>query len=73
MTPEPRGLVMYVIYKHPLDYPKEYVCRRWVGETPDAEPYARGKLSEVRRALPPGLYRMPRWKNDDPAILEVWF
>jgi hypothetical protein len=74
MTPKPSELVMYVVYKHPLDYPEEFICRRFVGVTPDDELYARGWIAEaVRRELPPGVVRMTRFELDDPAILEVWF
>ena len=30
-------------------------------------------LEQVRLLIPPGLYRMPRQPDDDPAIYEVWF
>jgi len=68
---------MYTIYKRPLDYPKEYVARRWIitrlVPVPEAELFARGKsLAEVRRALPPGLFNLGREAADDPKIVEVW-
>lgn len=71
-----RQLVMYTIYSRPLDYPNEFVVRRWDGLTctpiDRGAPFARGRtLDEVREAVPPGLYRLGRLQGD-PCILEVW-
>ena len=69
-------LSQWVIYDHPKDYPKHYVVRRWdigrFGVMPDQKAILANSLSEARANLPPGLYRMARYQDDDPAILEVW-
>jgi len=76
MVTEDSELLVYAIYKHPTDYPD--VCRIWHTDSmpprPDKNLFAQGKtLKEIRAKLPPGLTCRPRWKNDDPAILEIWF
>ena len=68
---------LHTIYGRPLDYPDEFVCRRWDERTGDVldvgEPFARGRtLDEVRRALPAGLVNIGRQPGDDPAIVESW-
>lgn len=62
----------YVIYDHPRDYPDEVVCRWWRPE--GAGPIvARGEtVEEVREQLPEGLVNIGRFRDDDPAIAEVW-
>jgi hypothetical protein len=72
-----RQLVMYAIYRHPADYPGEFIMRRWAGLTctpiDQGAPFARGRtLEEVQQALPPGLYNMGRQALDDPVVVEVW-
>lgn len=69
---------MWVVYDHPLDWPDWWVARRWDIMKGDNEPAASGAmfmnrtLEGLREALPPGLYCLPRFADDDPAVYEVW-
>ena len=68
---------MWIIYEHPLDFPDKYVVRKWTVMA-NAKPLASmGKtlhdtLEEARSAIPPGLYNLPRFASNNPAIKEVW-
>lgn len=65
-------LSLYVIYYDPLDYPGEYVVRRWELLEPK-EVLGRGKtLREVRQMLPPRLMNIGRQSADESQIVEVW-
>jgi hypothetical protein len=66
----------WVIYDHPRDYPDHFVMRRW-GITagnffPTDDVALADTLPEIRQAVPPGLYCLERYANDDPCIVEVW-
>jgi hypothetical protein len=72
-------LVMWTVYKHPNDYPAEYVARKVV----IAEDFYRSSkesissrsLRDVRnllRSLYPGLIQLKRPPDDEPHIVEVW-
>jgi hypothetical protein len=72
-------LVMWTVYKHPNDYPDEYVARKVV----IAEDFYRSSkesissrsLRDVRnllRSLYPGLIQLKRPPDDEPHIVEVW-
>lgn len=72
-------LVMFVIYKHPLDWPHHFVARRLfvlAGEeepTPDKCVFATHiSLIHLRSMLPPGLACLARCPDDDPEIVETW-
>jgi hypothetical protein len=70
-------LTFWTIYDHPLDYPNDYVVRAWdvtrKGENIPRETATRhASLEDARRSLPLGLYKLGRFKEDDPAIAEVW-
>ena len=66
----------YVIYQHPRDYPGDFVMRRWHlrGQHMMAteEMVLARTLSEIRKAVPAGLYCITRFEDDDPCIVEVW-
>lgn len=77
MTPASELFTMFTIYGRPLDYPDEFVCRRWderTGKPVDVgEPFACGRtLDDVRHALPLGLVNIGRQPGDDWAIVETW-
>lgn len=85
MTPPPNtAMTQYVVYLRPKDLPHwKYVIRRWYivdgQEEPVSDPEPWGMTSNdedlgaLRETLErAGLFRMPRWPADDPAILEVW-
>jgi hypothetical protein len=69
-------LSQWVIYAHPRDYPDKYVMRRWdisgsVMIATDETAFA-NTLAEIRECVPQGLFRLERFENDDPCIVEVW-
>ena len=67
------GLEMYVVYENPKDFPGKFVVRHWKGLAADMEPTAIvGCLAEARAAIPEHCVCIHRFKEDDPAILEVW-
>lgn len=75
----PDSLTMWVVYRHPSDYPDSYVVRQWViprdGSQPRAEflpAVVAATLADARLAVPFGLTRLPRYDADDRAIEEVW-
>lgn len=67
----------WVIYWSPKDYPEQYVARRWeiVRGVPQPVPtndmFVDDSIVELRKLLPPG-FRLPRFGDDDPCIVEVW-
>lgn len=64
---------VFAIYESPRDYPGRYVVRRWVGTVADPEPRAVAlTLAEARKAIPSGLFYLPRLRGDDPCIKETW-
>jgi hypothetical protein len=70
----------WVVYRHPRDYPAKYVARRWDVRSPGHgaqviatdEVKLANTLDEIRRLIPPGLYCLNRFEDDDPCIVEVW-
>lgn len=70
---------MFVIYRHPRDYPDKYVVRRWwIGRTPGKpQPdtdrfFVADTLEGVRAHIPPNFFRIERDPNDEPQIVECW-
>ena len=75
MTP----LVMWTVYKHPKDYPGEYVARKFVITEnscgPSNESISSRSLRDVRnvlRSLYGDLIQLKRPPDDEPHIVEVW-
>lgn len=69
-------LPQFVIYRSPADYPGKYVVRMWrtlvdAGPTPFIG--ITNTLDAAREIVPFGLFRMQRFVEDDPCIVEVWF
>ena len=69
-------LTIWVIYKHPKDFPTSWVLR---GQDacadvvkPHAASHVASTLEGARRGLPPGLYNLGRNDDDDAAIYECW-
>lgn len=68
----------FTIYDHPLDFPNEFVVRRWMvldGELkPAVEKACRtaATLEEARKLVPPGYICSPRMPDDDARIVESW-
>ena len=72
-------LVMWRVYKHPKDYPGEYVARKFVITEdfygPNNESISSRSLRDVRnvlRSLYSGLIQLKRFPDDGPDIVEVW-
>lgn len=72
-----RGVLsQWVIYNSPRDYPGKFVVRRWEIRPgipiPTSDVGTADTLEEIRRMIPSGLYRLPRFDEDEPQIVEVW-
>lgn len=75
-------LSMWTVYDHPRDFPYGFIARRWEirrgaeGVIPTGDTIHHESLEVVRRTIQemyPTLTRMPRFSDDDPVIIEVWF
>ena len=69
----------WVIYNSPIEYPGEFVARRWVTTPPPVKIYPtddifRAKsLKIIRKEMERRyLYRLDRNPSDDPSIVECW-
>ena len=65
-------LTIWVIYKHPKDYPDNFVARKFILDKPTPEILIGSTLEEIRKLLPPGSTRFDRYETDDPVIIEAW-
>ena len=78
MKQQPDILEAWVIYDRPSDYPTLFVARKWLvlPDNPTPQPTSDAlfdlSLDVLRSRLPSGLFRVPRTKNDDVTIVEVW-
>ena len=80
MTEEKEQLIIWVIYKHPSDYPNKYVARKWTKPTdskkrtllPTEIKLIADSIEEIRSKLPKFLTRFERDISDDPCIVETW-
>jgi len=79
MTEEKEQLTIWVIYKHPTDYPTKYVARKWT--TTDSKEkillptefrLIADTIEEIRNKLPKSLTKVERDVTDDPCIVETW-
>ena len=73
----PPGLVMYVVYCKPLDYPSGYVVRLWTvtptGCAFNPDPLCLAdNLETARAAIPDEFVCLARHPDDDPCIVETW-
>jgi hypothetical protein len=70
------GLEIWTVYDHPSDYPASFVARKSVVgasmTTMTHDMFVADTLDELRALLPRGLYRIHRYEQDDPKIVEVW-
>jgi hypothetical protein len=63
---------MWVIYYNSLDHPGKFVVRHWLGSKP-SDSYVLAPTLELARAhVPPGLYCLNRYIEDEPQIVETW-
>lgn len=70
-------LPIWVVYRHPRDYPDKFVVRRhWIGSgqtLADIAPWSiTNALAEARSTVPQRAFRIHRHPHDDPAICETW-
>jgi hypothetical protein len=73
-------MATWVVYSNPKDFPGKYVARRWDiirGQTepkPTSEHHVADTLEEIRKMIPDrgGLACIPRYDDDDYAIVEMW-
>lgn len=65
-------LEMWVIYEKPLDFPEQFVARKFILDKPTNLRYFGDTLEEIRQTIPEGLTMIPRFHQDDPKIVEVW-
>lgn len=63
---------IWVIYDHPIDFPEEYVARKFILDKPTKDMIVMPSLDEVRKMLPPGLTRLDRNPEDNLKIIETW-
>ena len=67
------SLPCIVVYDHPKDFPDAFVARLFDGEQPTQVHAQADTLDALYTQLPlHGLVRIPRYKQDDPVILEAW-
>lgn len=74
-----RQLAIYTIFKHPKDFPDDYVLKKDIigdGGVITRDPdfvYVSKDVNELRKITEAiGLIRMTRHPADDPCILETW-
>lgn len=66
-------MYLYVVYKHPTDYPGKFVLRRWWNDKPEKKPMlVADTLEEARTKIPKWAIRLAKPENEDPVILETW-
>ena len=70
----------WVLYKKPIDYPEGFIARRFIMDVPTSDTITSKSLDILHEkveawfrmyGMTPHL-RLPRHKDDDPAILETW-
>lgn len=66
------NLELWVIYKHPKEYPDKFVARMWILDKPSSDVVFGNTIREVRIAIPKGLTRFLPDSEDDPKIAEIW-
>ncbi len=70
------GEYVYAVYDHPLDFPDDFVVRKFSTSTnePDKELTVKSKsLVEIHQELTKmKLVYIGRMQNDDPVIIECW-
>lgn len=69
-------LAIWTVYKHPKDYPNDYVARKHTigafGSHPSVEMFAADTLEEIRALIPLGLVCLGRAPDDEAQIVETW-
>lgn len=65
-------LHIWVVYRHPKDFPDKFVARRFILDKPTQEIKTAESLDEIRNMLPLGLICFERHPTDDAVIVETW-
>lgn len=71
MTTKP-DIPIWVIYYDPLDFPGQYVLRRFNMDTPTEEFYTSKTLEGVRKHIPEGMVMLMPFSEDPKVIKEIW-
>ena len=67
------GFPIFVIYKHPADYPDKYVSRVWALDKPTNMIALADSYEEILEKIPQDrTTRFERTPIDDPCIVESW-
>lgn len=67
------GLLSWVIYDHPADFPDVFVARLFDGEDPTVEIMVCPDLETIRDELHRrGFIPFARVDEDPPAVVETW-
>lgn len=70
-------LVIWSVLHGLKEFGDRYVARPIISPSSNLSPVhgwlLADNLDELRKKLPAGLTRMPRHRNQDPAIIETWF
>lgn len=74
---EPRAFIGFVIYEKPIDFPRNFVVRRFAAgnrcvEFDEEATAIVDNLQAARNSIPHGLTRIPRSRRDQPQIVETW-
>lgn len=73
---KPPCITLWTIYYSPVDFPGEYVARKFHLDKPTKSIMRGSNLDEVRAYIKNNFgyepYRIPRSDSDMPAIIETW-
>jgi hypothetical protein len=69
-----RGLEIWTVYRHPEDYPDDYIARLWYGKVPTNKIIQAKTLEDLRALIVrmPGMVCLKASRGDDPIIVETW-
>jgi hypothetical protein len=75
--PEDINLGLYqvpiiTVYKQPKDYPENYVARLFNLQQPTEYVMVKDSLEAIREGIPNRFFRLGRFENDDPNIVEIY-
>jgi hypothetical protein len=63
---------VWVIYRHPKDFPRHWVVRVFYGETPSPVACLCGTIGEAREQVPRWSVKLAAHPDDDAVIFETW-
>jgi hypothetical protein len=66
-------LELWTVYDHPLDFPDEYVARKFIDGKVTQEYFTMDDLEKMRMVMESkALFCVTRHPTDDPCIVETW-